>query len=584
MIRIELKTKAPIARVVGAFRVTPVNDLDLKTLSTNGTMRLRIALIVGICLSFQSYGQHDISISLVADINPDPAWGSGPQSLYVFQDKLYLSAVNSNGRQLFVYDESSNVLTRLTYGFPDFNVEPLVRFAELGDELVFNADDDSHGYELWKTDGTVRGTQMIHDLYQGTISSNSQEIIAFENRVYFRADLLWGTELYVTDGTPSGTYMVSNIGSGSSYPTNFVVYNDKLFFSAAESSLEGDELWCTDGTEAGTTLVADLNESWGGSSPYGFHIYQDLLYFEAEGDSIGRELYVTDGTEPGTHLVMNINTNDPAGSFSRHFFEYNQDLYFTANDGIHGTELWRMNSDTIVLFKDMRPGEEGGMNWTNFHIHDGYMYFKADPAEFGDAVLFRTDGTVEGTREVFTHDSLSIEEPGGYVSWHGHLLFYGDVPNALNRQLWIIPEGESQVYRLFPDSVVGWSPFGGSGLVEYHDELYLSANLTDSIGLELYKLTDGPLSVLEPELKDENPMKIMVFPNPNAGSFVLDIHQNRLPVSVRIHDLSGKLVDDLMIDQANQKIEADLLPGVYLLSTSSKSGESSWTKIVVSRN
>ncbi|MBK8659317.1 MAG: hypothetical protein IPN22_10740 [Bacteroidetes bacterium] len=47
-----------------------------------------------------------------------------------------------------------------------------------------------------------------------------------------------GSELWVTDGTTAGTQMVKNINpSGSSNPENFTLFNNQLFFSADDNQL-----------------------------------------------------------------------------------------------------------------------------------------------------------------------------------------------------------------------------------------------------------------------------------------------------------------------------------------------------------
>ena len=69
------------------------------------------------------------------------------------------------------------------------------------------------------------------------------------------------------------------------------------------------------------------------------------LYFAGDDGVRGRELWQTDGTPQGTVLVRDIypglNTDGkPNSSFPSSLVAMNNKLYFTADDGVHGRELW----------------------------------------------------------------------------------------------------------------------------------------------------------------------------------------------------------------------------------------------------
>jgi ELWxxDGT repeat protein len=83
-------------------------------------------------------------------------------------------------------------------------------------------------------------------------------------------------------------------GINESNPHNFVQVGNKLYFQANDG-INGIELWQTDGTYTGTFMIDDLNAGSGNSSPANFAL---------------------------------LSTHDSLV------------LLFSANDGIHGSELW----------------------------------------------------------------------------------------------------------------------------------------------------------------------------------------------------------------------------------------------------
>lgn len=92
-------------------------------------------------------------------------------------------------------------------------------------------------------------------------------------------------------------------------------------------------------------LVQDINNT-GDSSPNGFTELQGAYYFSADDGVNGSELWKTDGTAAGTSLVKDINNG--GGSNPRNFTVLNGALYFCADDGQNGIEF----VDGTVLVKD----------------------------------------------------------------------------------------------------------------------------------------------------------------------------------------------------------------------------------------
>ncbi|MCB9873987.1 MAG: hypothetical protein H6821_07385, partial [Planctomycetaceae bacterium] len=208
------------------------------------------------------------------------------------------------------------------------------------------ANDGTHGFELWKSDGTTDGTVLVHDIVLGSDSGwvPQAQPVSGNGLLYFLADDgIHGTELWKSDGTPAGTTIVADVQTGpqSSFPSSLITVNETLFFSA-DDGVHGRELWKSDGTMLGTQLVLDLHAGTAPSlSFYGeFVRVNELLYFSATDGVAAYELWRSDGTESGTILVADISQGG-GGSYPMFLTAAGDFVYFAADDGIHGFELWK---------------------------------------------------------------------------------------------------------------------------------------------------------------------------------------------------------------------------------------------------
>ncbi len=102
--------------------------------------------------------------------------------------------------------------------FAKENVFPV---AEVGPLSLFVYDDGGHGREIWRTDGTERGTSLLKDISPGYASTGIQKIVVQEEIAYFGVVGSDGAELWRTDGTTSGTLPITTIHNA--FVTNFVV-------------------------------------------------------------------------------------------------------------------------------------------------------------------------------------------------------------------------------------------------------------------------------------------------------------------------------------------------------------------------
>ncbi|MFN7195050.1 MAG: hypothetical protein ACK5UV_01000 [bacterium] len=84
---------------------------------------------------------------------------------------------------------------------------------------LFNASDETHGIELWITDGTPVGTSLLKDINPGTNGGGGTGFTALGNgKVVFAAYSAAGFEPWVTDGTPAGTSLLKAINTTAAAP------------------------------------------------------------------------------------------------------------------------------------------------------------------------------------------------------------------------------------------------------------------------------------------------------------------------------------------------------------------------------
>ena len=104
------------------------------------------------------------------------------------------------------------------------------------------------------------------------------------------------------------------------------------------------ELWKSDGTLTGTVMVTDINPGAAGSRPWvGLSLapVNNTLFFNANDGTNGHELWKTDGTPAGTAMVKDI-ISGSGSSAPLKMKGIGNRLFFTADDGSHGRELWAL--------------------------------------------------------------------------------------------------------------------------------------------------------------------------------------------------------------------------------------------------
>ena len=151
-------------------------------------------------------------------------------------------------------------------------------------------------------------------------------------------------------------------------------------------------------------------------------LYKDAIYFPGSTDGVSSQLYAYNLSTGRTSLMHTIN---PGGDgIVSNLYVYRDSLFFTANTAAAGVELWMFDGDidSCALYADIWPGPNSGMAGGNgstpknpyvaFTEFKGDLYFKAQDGGHG-VELWRikgpaAGGPVTGVQQVRLNGSISV--------------------------------------------------------------------------------------------------------------------------------------------------------------------------------
>jgi ELWxxDGT repeat protein len=487
-------------------------------------------------------------------------------------------------------------------------------FVELNGIAYFDGRTNSKGSELWKSDGTAAGTVLIKDLNPCTSDGSTGQLFKMGTNLYFSgfnnntdpspllyksdgtaagtaavsslaynprrftevngtlfyiADGSFGSELYKTDGKTAS--LVKDIRTGaasSSFSLPMINYNGILYFVADDGN--GGEVWRSDGTVAGTTIVKPIYPSMG-SNPTHFTIVNNILFFTARDGINGNQLWKTDGTAVGTTMVAAIFPghdaiyDDNTGTFN--MVALGTKLYFPANDGVNGTELWMSDGTQkgTVMVKDILPGA-GSSNVLSLKNANGTLYFNADNGTNGSE-LWKSDGTAAGTVLVADINPKGSSNPRVFTAFNNAVYFLATEP-VTGSELWKT-DGTTAGTVLVKDIYPGTS---GQDFWNDDDKSIKAINgklffqgIDGTNGVELWEINSG---VTGTSKLDEG-LLFKIFPNPVLD--ILSVHSDGLKnCSVEISNMQGQVLIALPLsDYQNSNIDVKNLPeGIYIIKFS----------------
>ena len=312
---------------------------------------------------------------------------------------VYEVELPTTGDELWFSDRELTSLTML----PEINPGPgdgvdgvLEDGIHFDGRYFFFGDNDAFGEELWVTDGTAAGTELVADIRLGPANAGPRELFVHDGLLYFRArDDTSGREPWVTDGTAAGTVRLADIATGtlSSAPTGFSVLDGRVVFFARNDA-GTFEMWETDGTPGGTALLFDLAPV----DDVGDVEVHDGRVFLAANSPLGSELMVTDGTPGGTASIVPMLDGQPVNA-PQQLTSTPLGLVFRF-EGAPDVELW-VSDGTLAgtqMIADVTPGGPSNPRIKGV-LADGRVVFSVQENVF-DRSLWITDTTETGTHQL----------------------------------------------------------------------------------------------------------------------------------------------------------------------------------------
>lgn len=306
------------------------------------------------------------------------------------------------------------------------------------------------------------------------------------------------------------------------------------------------------------------------SNPEELYVFKDYLYFTAEDGEHGRELWRISVPDGLPELIKDA-TPGAEGSELDHFYGFNDTLYFRRKDPVYGGELWSSDgipggkTERIKRFNDVPS--DGGFFSVLGHVGDTVLLGVG--TDIGSRSVWRTDGTTEGTTDFFERSTGSFQSTTQLGMQWGEKLLLGASGNSNDKSNsgLCITDGtmEGTTYLTQMDKGIALiTRLGEKGI--------LFTGKTEELGQELWFTAGTPETTRL--LKD-------IYPGPDSsdvadGVCYYDPLGNREPIAYfrAINPVSGAELWQSDGTPEGTRLAFDIAPGTassspYQLSTSS---------------
>jgi ELWxxDGT repeat protein len=309
--------------------------------------------------------------------------GIEPFGKVLFQGQIFFlsESPGSLERSSLFRTDGTGATTRV-FDLPA-EVRGVLGLTAAGGALYFVAYDTRGVQQVWRSDGSLAGTRQLTSFTEDQDLDVSRRFFQAGGFVFFTAGEFRTNILWRTDGTPQGTVAVTNPTFSDDAPVDFTAFQGDLFFFQLSINERAEILFRSNGTPEGTVRVYSFPNIRFQSGEHHPVVSGGRLFFTADDGVHGTEIWQTDGTAPGTALARDI---FPGKSSSRpqSLTAAGDRLFFQANDGAHGAEPWQSDGTAAGtrIVQDLNPGFASSLP-EGFTPAGGQLFFSANDGVTG---------------------------------------------------------------------------------------------------------------------------------------------------------------------------------------------------------